>query len=476
MTVSGSAALAGVIDSLHPLPSPRGVALELLRLSRDENASVADVAHVAQADPVLAARLIRAANGAAHGAVPTGSLKAAVLRLGFAATCHVALAFSLLNDHRRGGCAGFDYQAFWSQSLLRALAARAVAARLGTADPQEALVAALLAEIGRLALASARPAAYGELLAQHGQSGVALRAAEQERFGIDHGALGAALLARWTLPSPMVVAVESYFAPPLHLDGPDRAVRHMGWTLLLAQAIARAITQAGAPGAERAAWTHMALLLAARLDANADAAMLDEVTDEVVREAAAWSSLLELPAPALVMPGFASYTGGGTDADSEVQARLRILVVDDDESDRLLVEHALRQAGHLVQLAEDGQEALAAISTAMPQLVITDVDMPVLDGLALCRSLRACAPGACLQVIVLTGYFKHEVLAACIDAGANDFVTKSAAYETLLARVRAAARAVQCMESLQGDLDRVRFVATGLALANHKLEQQASGG
>lgn len=474
MTASGNFALAGVIDSLHPLPSPRGAALELLRLSRDEKASVADVAHVAQADPVLAARLIRAANGAAHGAVPTGSLKAAVLRLGFAATCHVALAFSLLNDHRRGGCASFDYQAFWSQSLLRALAARAVAARLGTADPQDVLVAALLAEIGRLALASARPAVYGELLAQHGQSGAALRAAEQERFGIDHGALGVALLARWTLPSPTVAAVESYFAPPIHVDGPDRAVRRMGWTLLLAQAIARSITQAGAPGTERAAWTHMALLLAARLDVDADAAMLDEVTDEVVREAAAWASLLELPAPALVLPGFASYIGGGPDAGSEAQARLRILVVDDDESDRLLIEHALRQAGHLVQLAEDGQEALAAITTAMPQLVITDIDMPVLDGLALCRSLRASSLGACLHIIALTGHFKPEVLIGCIDAGANDFVTKSAAHETLLARVRSAARTVQCVESLQGEHDRVRFVATGLAFANRLLELQAT--
>ncbi len=470
MIATGSSALAAAIDSLCPLPSPRGVALELLRLSRDDKASVADVAYVAQADPALAARLIRAANGAAHGSVATGSLKAAVLRLGFAATRQIALAFCLLNDHRRGGCASFDYQAFWSESLLRALAARAVAARLGTADPQDALVAALLAEIGRLALASARPAAYGELLAQHGQSGAALRAAEQEHFGLDHGALGVALLERWTLPSCTVAAVESYFAPPLHADGPDRAVRRMGWTLLLAQAIA----QAGAPSAKRAAWTHMALLLAARLDASADAAMLDEIADDVAREAVAWAPLLELPASALVQPGFASYVGAEPGAASQAQAGLRILLVDDDESDRLLAEYALRQAGHQVQLAEDGQEALAAIASDMPQLVITDIDMPVLDGLALCRSLRACTPGAGLQIIALTGHFKHEVLAACIDAGVNDFVTKSAAHETLLARVRAAARTVQCMETLQGELDRTRFAATGLAFANRLLEQQAT--
>lgn len=468
MSHAGDSALAGVIGDLHPLPSPRGAALELLRLSRDEKASVGDVARVAQADPALAGRLIHAANGAARGAAPqTGSIRAAVLRLGFTATRQIALGFSLVNDYRRGACERFDYKAFWTGSLLRGLAARAIAARLVTGDPQEALACGLLAEIGRLALATAQPAAYGDLLEVHGQRGARLRVAERERFAIDHGALGSALLGGWAVPAGLVASVEGYFAPTVTADGPDRPVRRMAWTLVLAETVARA---AAAPAGERDAWTHLALDAARRLDA--DAAMLDDVAGEVAREVLSWAPLLELPVPALDSPGFAGYADTGC-MGPEDQAGLRILVVDDDESDRLLVQQALEKAGHRVRLAVDGHEALASIAAARPQLVITDVDMPHMDGLDFCRTLRASRLGACVYVIVLTGRARHEDLVECIHAGANDFVAKSAAPDLLLARVRAAARTVGCRESLQNEMAAVRELATGLAIDRRRTELDA---
>jgi CheY-like chemotaxis protein/HD-like signal output (HDOD) protein len=464
----GDLTLAGVIDDLHRLPSPRGAALELLRLSGNENASAGDVARVAQADPALAGRLIHAANSAARGAAPQiGSIGVAVLRLGFTATRQIALAFSLVKDYRRGACVRFDYQAFWTGSLLRGLAARAIAARLGTGDRQEALACGLLAEIGRLALATAQPAAYGELLVVHGQRGARLRAAERERFAIDHGALGSALLGQWTLPAGLVAGVDGYFAPPIDADGPDRQVRRMAWTLVLAETVARA---AAAPAGERDAWTHLAIEAAARLDG--DTAMLEEVAGEVAREALSWAPMLELPVPALDSPDFPGYADIGA-MGPEDQAELRILVVDDDESERLLIQLALENAGHRVRLAADGHEALASIAAARPQLVITDVEMPHMDGLDLCRTLREGRLGACLPVIALTGRERHEDLVECIDAGANDFVAKSAAPEVLLARVRAAARTVRCSEALENELDAVRKLATGLAIDRRKAELDA---
>jgi CheY-like chemotaxis protein len=465
MSRAGDLTLAGAIGDLHRLPSPRGAALELLRLSRDENVSAGDVARVAQADPALAGRLIHAANSAARGAAQRiGSIGAAVLRLGFTATRQIALGFWLVNDYRRGACDRFDYQAFWAGSLLRGLAARAIAARLGTGDPQEALACGLLAEIGRLALATAQPAAYGELLALHGQRGARLRAAERERFAIDHGALGSAMLGQWTMPAGLVTSVDGYFAPPINADGPDRPVRRMAWTLVLAETVARA---AAAPAGERDAWTHLALDGAARLDA--DAAMLEEVAGEIAREALSWALLLELPVPALGSPDFPGYADIGS-VGPEDQAGLHILVVDDDESDRLLVQRALEKAGHRVRLAADGHEALASITTAPPQLVITDVDMPRMNGLDFCRTLRASRLGACLYVIALTGRERHDDLVECIHAGANDFVAKSVAPDVLLARVRAAARTVRCSEALQNEIHAVRELATGLAIDRRKTE------
>ncbi|HUN68672.1 MAG TPA: HDOD domain-containing protein [Burkholderiales bacterium] len=464
MSRAGDLALAGAIGDLHRLPSPRGVALELLRLARDENASVGDVARVVHADPALASRLIHVANGTAPR---IGSIGAAVLRLGFTATRHIALGFSLVNDYRQGACERFDYKAFWTGSLLRGLAARAIAARLGVGDPQEAFACGLLAEIGRLALATAQPAAYGDLLAVHGQSGSRLRAGERERFAIDHGALGGSLLARWGVPGGLVSAVDGYFAPPINADGPDRQVRRTAWTLILAETVVRA---AAAPVGERGAWRHLALEGAARLET--DAALLEAVTGEVAREARSWMPLLELPMPSLGAPDFPGYADIASAGQAEADG-LRILVVDDDESDRLLLRLALEKAGHQVRLAKDGREALAAIAAAAPQLVITDIDMPRMNGLDLCRTLRDSRYGAGLYVIALTGRERHEDLAECIDAGANDFVAKSAAPEVLGARVRAAARMVRSGEALHAELDAVRNFATALAIDRRRSEINA---
>ena len=94
--------LAGTLGGLHRLPSPRGAALELLRLSAAENTSTAHVARVANADPALAGRLVHAANGTASAGVPqVGSIMAAVLRLGFRATRQIALGGTLAFDVAR---------------------------------------------------------------------------------------------------------------------------------------------------------------------------------------------------------------------------------------------------------------------------------------------------------------------------------------------------------------------------------------
>ncbi|MGQ0509207.1 MAG: HDOD domain-containing protein [Betaproteobacteria bacterium] len=458
--------LGEAIGALHPLPSPRGAALELLRQCADPNASTSSVAHVAQADPALAGRLIHAANVGARGAAPRlGSISAAVLRLGFAATRQIALGFSLVKDYRRGACKGFDYESFWTGSMLRGLAARALAARLGSADPQEALACGLLAEIGRLALATAQPKSYGDLLVQEGPGGPRLRAAERERFAIDHGALGVALLQRWSLPTVLISAVESYFSPPVHATGPDRSVRRMAWTLVLAEAVACAA--AGAAG-KRQAWTHLALESALQLDVPVG--MLDEVAGDVARESAGWAQLLELPVPALVPPGFADY------ADlpgPEAGAGLRILLVDDDESDCVLGGRTLERAGHEVRLAPGGHEALALIAAAPPQLVITDLDMPRMDGLEFCRLLRSSRLGTDLFVIALTGRERHEDLVDCIHAGANDFVAKSAEPVVLLARVRAAARTVRHFEALHAEMAGLRDLAVGIAIDRDRSGAQA---
>jgi HD-like signal output (HDOD) protein/CheY-like chemotaxis protein len=459
MSCLSQRALAQAFADFNRLPSPRGAALELLRLVATERASIGEVARVAQTDPVLTGRLIRAANGAAMAAgEPVGTIAAAVLRLGFAATCQIALGFSLVNEYRKGRCEGFDYEGYWTGSLLRGLAARALAARLGTGDPQEALACGLLAEVGRLGLATAKPAAYTELLATCGQRGRRLREAERARFGLDHGSLGAMMLAHWRLPARQIGAVQGYFDLPLDAEGPDRALRRLAWTLALADAVVEAVS---APRNERNAWRRLALEAATRLGAQPP--LLEEAAAELAREAAEWGPLLELPAPALEaadFPGYVAATAGGAVAG----APLHVLLVENNESDRLLLRRALARAGHRVREAADGEEALARIAEAPPQVLLTDLDMPRLDGFELCRTLRRSELGSELYVIALTGRERHEDMIEAIRAGVNDFIAKSDTFERLLVRIAAAARLIGSRERAREERSRLLELAADLAL------------
>jgi CheY-like chemotaxis protein/phosphoribosyl 1,2-cyclic phosphodiesterase len=116
----------------------------------------------------------------------------------------------------------------------------------------------------------------------------------------------------------------------------------------------------------------------------------------------------------------------------------RILVVDDEPDLRTLANLALTQAGHVVVEASSGQEALALIDAAMPDLVLLDLLMPKQGGLEVLRILRSKPATAALPVIVLTGMDDERTTRAGFEFGATDFLTKPFSIPQLAARVRAA--------------------------------------
>src|SRR3569623_3786352 len=112
------------------LPSPRGVELAILELSRREYATLGDIARVVQTDPALSGRLINLANTASHVARPVDSIQEAVVRQGMATVRHLALGFSLVDQYRDGACEAFDYKGYWSHSLQMALCMQALGPRV----------------------------------------------------------------------------------------------------------------------------------------------------------------------------------------------------------------------------------------------------------------------------------------------------------------------------------------------------------
>jgi two-component system, OmpR family, response regulator MprA len=117
---------------------------------------------------------------------------------------------------------------------------------------------------------------------------------------------------------------------------------------------------------------------------------------------------------------------------------VRILVVDDEPAVRAALERALGLDGFEVGSAEDGQEALRTVQRERPELVVLDVLMPGLDGIAVCRRLRR--DGDRTPILMLTARDAVSDRVAGLDAGADDYLVKPFALEELLARVRALLR------------------------------------
>ncbi len=115
----------------------------------------------------------------------------------------------------------------------------------------------------------------------------------------------------------------------------------------------------------------------------------------------------------------------------------RILIVDDEPQITRVLRRSLSSHGYDVRSAADGESALETFGDFSPNLVITDLSMPNLNGLELCRRLRQLSP---VPILVLSVKGEERTKVEALDAGADDYVTKPFGIDELLARIRAALR------------------------------------
>ena len=143
-----------------------------------------------------------------------------------------------------------------------------------------------------------------------------------------------------------------------------------------------------------------------------------------------------------------------TPADPRVGDHRRILIVDDEPQITRVLRTSLDAHGYDLRVANDGDTALHIVRDWAPDLMITDLSMPVMDGLELCRRFRQRSNA---PIIVLSVKGEERTKVQALDAGADDYVTKPFGINELLARVRANLRRAPQEESVGGVLEEGDF-------------------
>jgi signal transduction histidine kinase len=133
----------------------------------------------------------------------------------------------------------------------------------------------------------------------------------------------------------------------------------------------------------------------------------------------------------------------------------RVLIVDDQEANRLLLRDLLESQGHEVAEAVDGVEALQRVADATPDVVLLDVGMPGIDGFEVCRRLKADPATATIPVLLVTALSQRDQRLLGIGAGANDYITKPIDKSDLSLRVRNAIRMRQLYVEIEGQYRRL---------------------
>lgn len=460
------------------LPSPKGIALQVIRLTQKEDVTNQEIAQAIKADPALSGRVIKIANAlVAYQTRPVVSVVDAVTVLGLNSLRQLVLGISLVEGSREGTCPKFSYKDFWGRSLLTAIVAQKLVLHSHIGSPEEIFILGLLCQIGRLALASSHPQEYSAILEKCETEHAELAVLEEAQFGLNHNQLTKELMADWGMP-----VVFQKIA--LNHEDPEPAGFTEGsrdWGLVNVLHVADFFSAAClTPEPLRRKMMSKLILVATRLGVETD--MLTEIGDKAVKEWHEWGRLFGIHT--VNVPPFAELLAAVPLAPEMLDVaalqskvitpyKLRVLLVDDDRSILLVLQHLLTQAGHEVTLARNGKEALEEVGKSAPQLIITDWTMPEMDGIEFCKALRQNPAWRNIYVFIVTAHESTERLVEAFEAGANDYLNKPINFKVLGARMWAAQRVVQLQEELEFDRQQLRKFAAELASSNQRLQQLA---
>ena len=457
------------------LPTPRGVALQIMQLADNQQITTLQIAKLIRSEPALCKRIIKVTNLLSHrDGRRIADIMDAVTVLGVKSVSQLALSLSLVDDFRTGGCSGFDYQKFWAHSVCTGIAAQKIVAKMHVGIADEAFLVGLLSRIGLLAMATLFGDEYAKVLRD---AGCNLSQAERDAFGIDHNQMTSLMLSDWGMPA-------LFQDIALYLERPEASGFTEGdrnWLMLqLFHFSDRLALMCTSGPAERSRQIPRLMLLATRI--GVETCALIEIGDHAIEGLREWGNLLCIdapqPCPFEQMLNSASISSELMDADARTGETdsafgLRVLLVEDDKIIRMLYKTLLEKSGHTVTTANNGIEALQIVRNSPPQLIISDWKMPEMDGIEFCRELRKNPLWHKIYVFIVTAQESTEHLIEAFEAGANDYLVKPINPRVLAARLRSAQLIVKMQQEHEEDRQQLRQFADELALSNKRLQELA---
>jgi len=223
VSATADAMIASAIGRAGQLATLPEIALEVMRVAEDPQATGDDLNRVLSHDPTLSARILKIVNSAYYGVRrEVTSIGTAIGLLGFAAVKSIAIAASLTRMFRGGSVAGgFEARELWKHSIAVATAARALAPAVPGIEPNDAFLAGLMHDIGIIVeLQACRDEFGAAITAMAADEDLSFLDAEALHIGATHEAFGKALCKAWRLPAALAT-VTGHHHRPLLLAEPE---------------------------------------------------------------------------------------------------------------------------------------------------------------------------------------------------------------------------------------------------------------
>jgi len=454
---------------LSALPTPKVTGVAILRLLADDEYALGKLLEIVRTDPALTGRILSVANVSLHvGEPPATCIEDAALRLPVRSFRSLVLGFasdgvSVLPD-------SFSLEQYWHDSMALAIAARCLAGIGNHFSPSLAFTCALCSGIGRLALAMAHPDEYDAVISV----GVGLPVSEflrleRRELGVDHAQLAGMIFREWNLPLEMYSAVESFEIQAKR--GRSLPENPPSLTTVLRGAL-RLTSPTSSPDLHAAEEVNsdkpdiLARLGVTCLDYLKLQQTVAEEIEFCMRRLNAAGAAPEM-----------SLAGAKTRFDINHVGRssgLRILAVDGDPITLRLLNHHLGLDGHSITPASNPADALSIAVRDQPQLIITELFLPSMGGLGLCRLLRSSSVCADIYILVVTGFDEQSHIVSAFEAGADEFVSKPFNSDILRSRVRAGQRMIELRERVEKDKRLLNEQYSRMTLLNRHLTAAAS--